>query len=466
MSKSKPINILPMIAKAIAIKPDLRPDIDKVFELVKTEFDYNILGDEFFNHRLFRESDIDTEIYMRKAANCLALLHAEEAETIGEGIISVVKRGYKRVWQYISSNKQLQYDEIAKLIPENINDNYLTFAVVCFLGQENGNVFPLHDSRFMRSYQHFLDLIREYDDPEPIRFNLSKDQEKIKDIVMSTFDIAFKNGYPKTIGEWRMSEMFSSSETLIAMEHLVESYGYTAGAIDSLPVSRKDLELAVRAWAYEVESPEDCQDILVIVDSVLKTIYAMGFVRLYNRARELVLDNLTTVTVKELSAEIKRLSEELENQKLVSSKKQDELNISQIAADKQTAELLSKQEEIEDLKERNAMLQAALEQAEQIPDEKHLDQVDISGLNIVIAGGHDNWQQRILETYPNVTAINTVTFDVDLIRNADIVVFNWSYAAHKLYNRVIGLTRQHNKKIAYVGSTGLEAFENSIKTCL
>ena len=62
----------------------------------------------------------------------------------------------------------------------------------------------------------------------------------------------------------------------------------------------------------------------------------------------------------------------------------------------------------------------------------------LKSLNILIMGGHQIWQNRLKELYPYFNYIDSdnVNFDINVTRNADIVLFNTLHCSHSLYYKM------------------------------
>ena len=92
----------------------------------------------------------------------------------------------------------------------------------------------------------------------------------------------------------------------------------------------------------------------------------------------------------------------------------------------------------------------------------------LKSLNILIMGGHQVWQNRIKELYPYFNYIDSenVNYDINITRNADVVLFNTLHCSHTLYYRMknnVNNGREENKgKVIYIGSNNLNYFKEIV----
>lgn len=139
--------------------------------------------------------------------------------------------------------------------------------------------------------------------------------------------------------------------------------------------------------------------------------------------------------------------------------KQALLNDLQQKFDRQQKALIQAQEEKARLEEYTALLEQQLEAAgtEQHQEAgKIIPEVNLDGKKVVVIGGHDGWQQRVKERFPNFTYIQAenFAFDVNVTRNADIIIFNFIHCSHKLFYR---LRENCDKdKILYIANNNID----------
>lgn len=92
----------------------------------------------------------------------------------------------------------------------------------------------------------------------------------------------------------------------------------------------------------------------------------------------------------------------------------------------------------------------------------------LKNLNVLIMGGHQVWQNRLKELYPDFKYLDSdnVNYDINITRNADIVFFNTLHCSHTLYYRMknnINNGRMERKnKVIYISSNNLDYFKEMV----
>ena len=145
----------------------------------------------------------------------------------------------------------------------------------------------------------------------------------------------------------------------------------------------------------------------------------------------------------------------------LSNSKQNSLNDSQMEIDRLKKLLEEKEEQIQQDKERIAILEqlAAEEEAFAVDDTIiHEDKAEYltgapKALNahVVIFGGPNKWQNQIKSIAPNYICISVDnnTFDKKIISKADAVVFKTDYLSHKQWSKVRDHAKKCGRKIVY-----------------
>lgn len=121
------------------------------------------------------------------------------------------------------------------------------------------------------------------------------------------------------------------------------------------------------------------------------------------------------------------------------------------------------------LEERVDALDTAEEEVEESPAlPNSYVQGRLKNLNVLIMGGHQVWQNRLKELYPDFKYLDSdnVNYDINITRNADIVFFNTLHCSHTLYYRMknnINNGRDERKnKVVYISSNNLEYFKEMV----
>ena len=121
------------------------------------------------------------------------------------------------------------------------------------------------------------------------------------------------------------------------------------------------------------------------------------------------------------------------------------------------------------LEERVDALDTAEEEAEESPVlPNSYVQGRLKNLNVLIMGGHQVWQNRLKELYPDFKYLDSdnVNYDINITRNADIVFFNTLHCSHTLYyrmkNNINNGRAERKNKVIYISSNNMEYFKEMV----
>lgn len=154
--------------------------------------------------------------------------------------------------------------------------------------------------------------------------------------------------------------------------------------------------------------------------------------------------------------EIERLKAELEKQKQINQELTKHIELLQQINE----DLENKLDEFDTSSDNN-------EEIESLVPNKDI-QDKLKSLNILIMGGHQIWQNKLKELYPYFNYIDSenVNFDINIVRNADIVLFNTLHCSHSLYykmkNNVNNGRMDCKDKVFYISSNNLVYFKNLV----
>ncbi len=164
--------------------------------------------------------------------------------------------------------------------------------------------------------------------------------------------------------------------------------------------------------------------------------------------------------------DLKKKEREIDKLQKLVDEKQQLLNSQQLQLDRLNKKLADQDEEMQQLREYSAALEAQLETEDVEADERleahELDVTKLKNKKIVVIGGFFSWQQRLKEIYPELTYIDTddLSFDVNLVRGADLVLFNFLHTSHGLYYRL--KANCDNGRIVYIANNNLDYFRKAL----
>lgn len=461
-------NILPLISQAIGVKVDFRHEIDMLFLEHRERLAGISLRHPIFNNRFFREQDLETEIYSRKVAalfNIAGDPEYERAPELMDALNDICKRAYRNIWRYVSSNRVLSGEGIERVIGLVTDNNVTAFGVLCYLGQINKNTFPISDPRFLKAYNRFITFLKA-SDVKPLRDTESDAiVDRMANDLMATLDDEFYGGYPPTFADWQQEPEYGKNEVL---EHLLINRDFSVDTLHNVRFSRADMVEAVRMYIrYSGILNHTIEDVTDLADNFLKwyvsVLPTLGYVKLYEQARAVALSYVDKFAehadVEATRSRLKKTAERLEVEERAGDEKQRQLNDLQLENDKLRVMISDLQGKLGDAEQEIALLTDIAQQSATVPET--LPDKDISGLKILVAGGHPTWQQKVAETFPNVTVVSD-NFDPALVDSCDIVAFNWLYAGHQTFYKLINRARTSGKRIVYISNNNLTKFAQLI----
>lgn len=154
--------------------------------------------------------------------------------------------------------------------------------------------------------------------------------------------------------------------------------------------------------------------------------------------------------------EIERLKAELEKQKQINQELTKNIELLQ----QMNEDLENKLDELDTSSNNNEGIESL------VPNKDIQDK--LKSLNILIMGGHQIWQNRLKELYPYFNYIDSdnVNFDINITRNADIILFNTLHCSHSLYYKMKNNTNnglyENKNKVTYIGSNNMGYFRDLV----
>nr|WP_307906147.1 hypothetical protein [Clostridium botulinum] len=93
--------------------------------------------------------------------------------------------------------------------------------------------------------------------------------------------------------------------------------------------------------------------------------------------------------------------------------------------------------------------------------ESNTNNIDISALNSikgVVIGGRNNLQQKLKEMLSNwnFISVDTLNFDVDILKNADYIFLNVNVLSHAMYYKVTEITNKIDKNIYFLNNNNID----------
>ena len=233
-------------------------------------------------------------------------------------------------------------------------------------------------------------------------------------------------------------------------------------AVENYKISKDGIREIVNV-AQSVGAPYNI-DRLIVTSVIIKSLAKYA-----EECKDAYLDlalSPDVATNKIRKTDLKKKEREIERLQKYLDEKQQLLNSQQLQLDRLNKKLADQDEELQQLREYSAALEAQLETEDVEADEQlgahELDVSKLKNKKIVVIGGFFSWQQRLKEIYPELTYIDTddLSFDVNLVRGADLVLFNFLHTSHGLYYRL--KANCDSGRIVYIANNNLDYFRKAL----
>lgn len=269
--------------------------------------------------------------------------------------------------------------------------------------------------------------------------------------------------YPCSLGILTLNQEVFNNELRI-FEYITKSEKIPLQAYENFTLSPRDLvDLAAFAHLFSSQS-----SIINDYNAAISLFYMFKSLAKYaeqckNDYIDLALSQSITANAS-LKSEISRLEEKLAELKKLQQEKQQQLNVLQLKNDKLQNDLVDAKETIIEQSSFIDQLQITNsldDTAENIVTDNP--NINLSDYSLVIIGGHVTWRNKVAALLPKAVIISPdkVNFDPNILKNADIIIFNFQYSSHSIFYKL-----QQNcdkEKILYVNATNTDRLLSQIK---
>jgi hypothetical protein len=486
MKKLFRLNLLPFVAKAVAIVKDVRPMIDDIYSQDKERF-YEVakVTDEFAD-RYFKENDIETEIYCRKAYGIMVATESFDdalAKDTDQRFIKVVRQAYKPVYTFIKAYKYIDFNVFNEAVithTESIDEIYSCVAVLLYFVKIYGNKINMEDPVLQLRYVELYKIQQRYKNPPQAYFaEKIHEPERQQRIKMVTEHIRNRVGsLPHSLFKVNNNIKIYSDKKLYSDFTLLSNlltYDIPVSAIDNIEFTDDDLNDIFDFCSSKL--PKDTDDIpSSAYDDALHffclSILVRSYARAYMNAKEYYFSHASdlrdTEEVSLLRSNVSHGLQEISSLKELADDKQEKLNKLQLDFDRLNKKYMKLQEsssaKIKELNDEIAVFNEIIDAAGKEPETYTATADDVKDLKVLVLGGSVSWQNHISKLFPKfkIVPVNDCDFDKALIDSADYVVFNWLYGGHGLFYRLINRIRSNSKNIIYIGNNNERFFIQAI----
>ncbi|NFV47223.1 hypothetical protein FDJ70_05985 [Clostridium botulinum] len=481
------LDLLPFMAEAFSVNPRIYKLIDKIYNTDKIRFIAKAKENKWYNSSISQEGSIEQEYYFKKSLGIL--LVAREDRYITDEVLKIITKGWRYTYTYVNQYNTLSLTHfigsyikkkhgIDNVTDDELNSNGLMLIFMSTIYE--GKALDEDDDMCKCIISTYFQRLMHLDDSYRININnISKEQKKI----IRDLELKLKNN--KKIKVMPSSYRFSDEqqqgmrimpEKLSKDDKFFSSFEYIfdfekislISIVGADYLSSKELQELIFAYSQFQDSEN------INYDEFLKYIYPAIQIRYlckeYKKAKKYFFENFDEQLYDEIS-KVENENRELKKSNLILQDENEKL--------KQEIELLkSKNRKLQDentklntsKSELFALRNFVFEQSVQDnknTTESNINNIDISKLNEVkgvIIGGRNTLQQKLKNILTNwdLISVDTLNFNVDILKNADYIFLNVNVLSHAMYYKVTEITNKINKDIYFLNNDNMDICLNEI----
>lgn len=401
--------------------------------------------DEIGNYKLTQKQEVlnvINELPPKALLRAIKLLVINDAGKTGQAFVAdLLGKVYKKEITYLIENKnELSFEKyLAHFGSLNQNTSEKMRLVAIYLHLRKVMGLPEDPSELLQMIIQSEGALDQEYRISPEAMHMAADWLKAHGNIKTLNDL--------TYDETLFTEDFFAVETLTKKENIplraFESYEFTKNDIaDMIDIANSN------------RRPYDLNRYLT-TGFILKSLarYAKESKDAY---MELALSGEASPN-KTAKKELARLQAEIDQLHAILNKKQEQLNKLQLDFDRLQKSSAESWESLEQLRDYTETLELQLVSSEDaVAAAETFTKPDFSGKKVVVIGGHANWQARLHEKFSDFTfvPVDEFNFDVSIIKNADLIIFNFAHCSHKQFYRM----RENcdRNKIVYVANTNID----------
>lgn len=473
------IDMTPFIVEAIISNSKIENKINNLYEKYKYKAYELAKNSKFYNHQILCDGGIKKEVYAKRTLGLL-LLTSEDGNVYNE-MENIIVSGWRYLHNYCYRENVVDLEEILnKFIYPSLNDDefnaIITFSLV-FAGEYNKPVIP---EEFLNKILNSYAIRLWHYDKNLYRFSYENFKNN-KNLLEKGVNI--KNRFFDNFGDVKYVHdlYYSDNEDLkkfidhVSMIFDSEDMMFASMLSDNILVNEKDIvELATLYFLMAGNQNREESAKFIIFGLYLKyTIKAYKDVKdfYFKNNQETMYYQLEkqgkhTIALEDENCLLKRRLEalELENERLKTEYK-NSIEKENILLHKEIEKLKRKIDELnKDKKELLGLRDIVLKDGkEEISN--HSNDIAIPSINAIIAGGHNNWHDKLKEILPDTFKYlegSNNNFDTNILDNIDYVFIYTNYMGHGFYYKLINKCKNIDAKIYYINSTSPEYVKKEI----
>lgn len=471
------VDLTPFIAESLSTNKKIYKDIDKIYNTNKIMFINLAKENEFYNHLISQEGNVEQEYYFKKALGIL--LATNNDASLSQALFTIIKKGWRYLYTYVENHKLLSVsDFLNDFIKKNkginnVADDELNSNVVMLilLARSLSRDIDTDDEMYIQGLTSFVQRIEHY--KENNRINILKlsreNQKRIKELerkIRKEGTVSFiPSGYRLPVEKYngirididkltKDDKFFSSFEYIFDLENIS-----LISVVGENYLEFRDIQELIFCYVQFHKDGE-----IINIEELKMFLYPAIQIRYlckeYKRSKRYFFDHFNESLYSEISEfekenkelkkfnfllqdEVKELKLQLEKNKIENKR----LNQKLIEAESNKTELVALREFIFNLDKKQE-----LEVSDKIDYDK------INSIKGVIVGGHNSLHVKLKEVLTEWTFISleNIGFDEKLLLNADKIYIYTDYLNHGMYNKVMSSVNKNELKIQYIeGNTNV-----------
>lgn len=441
MDQTTKIDLLPHIALAIASKPHVYPEIDKVYATNSIFYYQESKKYPVSQENIAQKSSLLCEIYYRKFLGIF--LGNPDAGC------AIIKKAYKSVWNIVKRNPS-ENDVYTFLNKINNDTDYSNcmFAMIALELLEHGEVRDAFQ-KVQECISHTL--AQEYERKK----RKSHSQETARKEKAAQLSALKKSGSAV------LSEMYAKNNFPSETEFFNYLFDFENICINDLVLETQEKNALDDALlTYSIFADEKDFDLYMSGAYLIQKLCQS-----YKQAKELYFQNCPEEIQLALESERLQIAEEVHTYKQENEALRIQLSTTQQTISKKNLQIEQLQAEINRLQAELSAINSGKAELEALQNfayrstmemeksAKKKDYSELSKKKILILGGTPDWHERMKKVLPNSTCVGPdVTLNLDGVGNYDIVAIYTGYISHKMYYAAITKA----KKIMYINNSNIE----------
>lgn len=486
------INVLEQLVLALGTNDDLTVEIEKEYSKNKDRYYTAYRESEFYQDKYFEIYPIRYYIQLQKVAGIVQHSYQENNDM---ALNRIIKKGYSKIFRYITQNKVIQYSKLLKIICGNrdisemtavdIKNAYIVAIYLCINYGKEIDKFELmksdivdileveegESSNFTYPVSNIkkekIDALRKEFCMEEDKINLTNilDMYVKKDIDAYLTKIGYSpDSVDDEIYEKRVNEVITKGgpvTVLTFLSNLLRGVGFYANMKNhEITKDEGDKFICNFDRLYQQSGlPLENRELFKVV-----AVYCYSIIKEYRETRDNCLPQIeesihydiesikkeAQIQISEIKKNEKKLHNELNKKREMIQCLEQELAKARKEAENLQGELEKKSVNDHELIALREYIFNEKTKCNEDVNELSLDskKKELAEKEVIIIGGHENWVTKMKQVFPEFLYISpdSTNRKIDFLKEPNkIIVFNTATNSHSLYYKVISVINNKNK---------------------